>query len=65
MNSVLKFIFKLLGNLFESKQPYIRNVESKQPYIRNVRNKKLINYWWSEVFYSPDYLKKDSRWILH
>ena len=48
MNSVLKFIFKLLAGLFESKQPY----------IKNVRNKKLINYWWSKVFYSPDHIKR-------
>ena len=48
MDSILKTIWRILGFLFEKEQPY----------IKNVRNRKLINYWWSKVFYSPEHLKK-------
>ncbi len=48
MKKFFDFLFQILSDLFTPGQPY----------IKNARNKKLINYWWSEVFYSPDYLKK-------
>ena len=48
---MLKFIIRLLEFLFGGER-------EAQPYIKNVRNKKLINYWWSKVFYSPDHLKR-------
>ena len=48
MQSFINLLAKLLRGLFEAKQPY----------IRNVRNKKLIKYWWSKIFYSPEHLKR-------
>ena len=48
MQKIFKLIARLLGFLFAEEQPY----------IKNVRNRKLINYWWSKVFYSPEHLKK-------
>lgn len=48
MDNFIQTIRRILGFLFKEEQPY----------IRNVRNRELINYWWSEVFYSPKHLRK-------
>ena len=48
MKKLLNLVLQILGSLFESKQPY----------MRNTRNQKLINYWWSKIFYNPERLKR-------
>ena len=40
-------LFKVLSGLFDA-----------QPHIRDTRNKRLINYWWSRVFYKTATLSK-------
>ena len=50
-------ILKLLRFLFDTSydEPYIKDYG--QPYIRNTHNKRLINYWWSKVFYNSAILR--------
>ena len=55
MIKLLVSLFKLLEGLFFDGRT--RATET-QPYIKNNHNKKLINYWWSRVFYNNDNLEQ-------
>lgn len=48
-------LFQILAKLFKVA------FGQTQPYIKNCRNKKLINYWWSEVFHNDFNLKSLAR----
>ena len=64
---IIKFILELfedrLFELFENKSFEYGSFEHSrgQPYINNSRPEKLINYWWSEVFYDNQNIKLISR----
>ena len=56
MEKLLQSIFKALGELFSD--PTRPAAKGPQPYIKNSRNQKLINYWWSQIFYDNANLQR-------